>query len=207
MFESHLIGTKVDLQLDFKAPGLPETERDVKKARAFFALLKHNIRHVYFLKDFCGIKNVVQMEKTMRDWLSSAQNGDKAVYYIYPHESDQCIGCLMLKQKENIVETSTWIDVDQAGNGYYTASRQMIEKFLFEKSGVQEIISRFYVDNPSGIAVEKGLRRLKYVPCDFKALDPKPGDEKIFKTYHKTRKMYLSEQIFSSITNVRKNER
>lgn len=207
MFESHLTGTKVDLQLDFKAPGLPETERDAKKARAFYMLLRRNIRRVHFLDDFCGIKNVVQMKETMRDWLDSAQNGNKAVYYIYPHESDQCVGCLMLKRVGDIVETGAWIDMDQTGNGYYMASRQVIEKSLFEKGDIQEIISRFYVGNPSGVAVEKGLRRLKYAPCDFKGLESKPGDEKIFKTYHKTREMYLSEQALSQMTNMRQNER
>ena len=192
MFAQYLSGSRVDLQLNFKAPNLSENEKSVKKARAFYVLLRRNIRRVHFLDEFCGIKDVVQMKETMEGWLRSAEADSKAVYYIYPHGEDQCVGCLMLKKQGNVVETSAWTDVEQTGKGYYEDSRRVMEKFLFA-NGVKEIISRFYIGNPSCVAVEKGVRRLNYAPCEFKGIDTKPGDEKIFKTYHKTAEMYVSE--------------
>lgn len=73
MFAQHLSGSRVDLQLNFKAPNLSENEKSVKKARAFYVLLRRNIRRVHFLDEYCGIKDVVQMKETMEGWLRSAE--------------------------------------------------------------------------------------------------------------------------------------
>lgn len=195
MFEEKIIGSKVDLQLDFKAPAVSETDSAVKKARAFFPFLRHNVRHVTFLSDFCGIKDIVQMKETMQNWRKSAQSGEMAVYYIYPHNEDQCVGCFLVKRLGNLLETGVWVGQEHAGHSYSGAARQLIEKSAFEKGGVQEIISRFYLKNPSGPAIEHNLKKMNYQPCSFKAIDSKAGDENIFKTYHKTKEMYTAQKM------------
>ncbi|MBE6456239.1 MAG: GNAT family N-acetyltransferase [Alphaproteobacteria bacterium] len=192
LFDAKINGSTVDLQLEFKAPNLPETEKDVKKARAFFALFKPNAPRLKLLYDFCGIKNVVQAKETMKEWLEQARNDESAPYYIYPKNTDKCVGCVRLKRLGTMIETGFWIAQSETGKGYMNAAAQAVEKMLFEKD-ITEIVRRVYKENPYFDIVQHNILKANYKPCSFKGVTFKPGDERIFETYHKTKEMYQNE--------------
>ena len=100
MFEKELIGEKIDLFLDYKTAGLGGNAKDVQKARSFYALLRKNASRLKLLIDFCHIKNVVQMKDVMSDWSKSAENDTSATYYIYPHDTDECVGCFRIHKHD-----------------------------------------------------------------------------------------------------------
>lgn len=189
MFISKIQTPIVDLQLDFKATGVSETDRTVKKARAFFMLLRKNVTRLRLLPDFATIKDVTQTKDTMEDWLNKSKLGESATYYMYPHGSDTCVGCIRLKRQNNMVETAFWTDKDETGKGYMQAGAQAVEKMLFE-NGAKEIVRRVYVENPCHDAVKHNILKAGYVPCEFKGVSYKNGDEKVFETFHKTSDMY-----------------
>ena len=147
MFEPSIIGEQIDLFLDYKAEGLVGNARDVQKARSFFALLKKNASRLKLLIDFSNIKNVVQMKDVMSDWVTDAKDGKSATYFIYPHDSDKCVGCFRVHRYDNIAETAVWIDSEETGKGYMQSAGKMIEDSLFA-NGIQEIIRRVYLKNP-----------------------------------------------------------
>lgn len=188
-FDESLSGKKVELFLDFKAPGVGGGAKDVQKARAFFPLVHKNVHRLRMFYDFTGIKNVVQMRRQMMDWRDDAQKGEDAFYYIYPKGSDNCVGCLMVSNEGKYMELGGWLDSEATGKGYMQDAMKIIEKSLFEK-GVEELIRRFYIDNPNREAIYHNIQKAGYQPYSgLKDVDPN-----VFETYRKTRDMYLKEK-------------
>ncbi len=186
LFDENLNGQLVDASLDYKAEELPDNAKTVQKARLFFAFLKQNIQQVRLLKDFLGIKNVVQMHDTLLKWRESADNKNMAVYFLYPKGEKNCVGCMTVKQTASYVELGGWLTENATGKGYMQEAMRLAEKSLFEKNA-SEIVRKFYVKNPNKEAVRHSLLKAGYQPCEGK------GDEKenkVFQTFHLTKEMY-----------------
>ena len=60
---------------------------------------------------------------------------------------------------------------------------------VFE-NGATKIVRRVYLKNPCHDAVKHTIEKAGYVPCEFKGVSYKNGDEKVFETFHKTAAMY-----------------
>lgn len=189
IFDSKITGQLLDLQLDFKAPNVAETDKDVKKARIFSEILKHNVSRLRLLPDFATIKGVIQTREIMNEWLTSAKNGDSATYYMYPKGTDTCVGCVRLKTLGQMVETAFWTAENATGKGYMQDAAKAVERMLFV-NGAKEIVRRVYLNNPCHDAVKHNIEKAGYIPCEFKGVNYKNGDEKVFETFHKTDDMY-----------------
>ncbi|MBO7258323.1 MAG: GNAT family N-acetyltransferase [Alphaproteobacteria bacterium] len=208
IFDSKITGQLLDLQLDFKAPNVAETDKDVKKARVFADLLKRNVSRLRLLPDFATIKGVIQVRETMNEWREKANNGDSATYYMYPKGTDTCVGCVRLKTAGQMVETAFWTAEEATGKGYMQDAAKAVEKMLFS-NGAQEIVRRVYLQNPCHDAVKHNIEKAGYVPCAFKGVSYKKGDEKVFETFHKTIQMYQDKKEipFSLLTKQSKGRR
>lgn len=192
-FESKITGQLLDLQLDFKDTNVSETDSDVKKARVFVEMIKRNKTRLRVLSDFEKIKNVIQAKNIMNDWLDQAKNGESATYYMYPKGSDTCVGCVRLKTAGTMVETGFWTAEEATGKGYMQDAAKAVEQMLFE-NGATEIVRRVYLKNPCHDAVKHNIEKAGYVPCEFKGVSYKSGDEKVFETFHKTIQMYQDKK-------------
>lgn len=191
LFDENLNGNLVDASLDYKADGLSGSAKNVQKARSFYALLKKNIQRVRPLKDFCGIKNVVQMHDTMEKWQWLADCEKQAVYFLYPKGQNTCVGCMTLKRNDRFVELGGWLTEDATGKGYMQEAMTMAEDSLSQKNE-REFIRRFYINNPDKEAVEKSLLEAGYTPREEGIGSPK--ENKVFKTYHLTKEQILARQ-------------
>ena len=201
-FESKITGQLLDLQLDFKDTNVSETDSDVKKARVFVDMIKRNKTRLRVLSDFEKIKNVIQAKNIMNDWLDQAKNGESATYYMYPKGSDTCVGCVRLKTAGTMVETGFWTAEEATGKGYMQDAAKAVEKMVFE-NGATEIVRRVYLKNPCHDAVKHTIEKAGYLPCEFKGVSYKNGDEKVFETFHKTAAMYYgrSQQALNRLKN------
>lgn len=188
-FDSKIAGELLDLQLGFKAPNVAETDSDVKKARVFIDMIKQNKTRLRVLSDFEKIKNIIQAKDVMNQWIEDARCGESATYYMYPKGSDTCVGCIRLKTADQIAETAFWTTENATGKGYMQDAARAVEKMLFN-NGAKEIIRRVFVNNPCYSAVKHVIQKAGYVPCEFKGIEYRNGDEKVFETFHKTSDMY-----------------